>query len=193
MGRKSRREIAGGVNHVYDRGHNRRALFLDDGDFQVYLTILRGVVAVYGWRILSYCLMTNHVHVVVETPYPNLGAGMQRLHGHFGAHYARRYDHSGAVFSRPYKSTLIKSDAQLLTTVSYVAHNPVAAGLCARAEDWRRSSHAALAGIRPDPYVDCARLDSFLESWGQDPRRTYLNAVEARLAMRRGPQLASAP
>jgi putative transposase len=143
---------------VFARGVKRLPVFLDDGDSQVYLVILRGVIAVFGWRVLSYCLMTNHVHLVIETPYPNLARGMQRLHGHYGQHFNRRHARSGHVFERRYGHNLIEDDAHLHAALAYVAANPVDAGLCARQEDWRRSSYAASIGVRDDYWVDLARL-----------------------------------
>jgi putative transposase len=156
--RKPREEVAGGVYHVFARGVNRRSVFLDDGDCQVYLVTLRGVIAVFGWHVLSYCLMTNHVHLVIETPYPNLGRGMQRLHGHYGRHFNRRHDRLGHLFERRFGHNPIKSDAQLCATLAYVAENPVDAGLCARPEDWRRSSDAATKGMRDDYCLSLERL-----------------------------------
>jgi REP element-mobilizing transposase RayT len=150
MARRARHESPGATHHVWARGNNRARIFHDDGDCQVYLVILRGVVATYGWRVLAYCLMGNHVHLVIQTPHANLGEGMQRLHSAYATHYNRRYPHDGHVFKRPYGSSLIKDDAQLAVTLAYVANNPVKAGLCARPEDWRRSSFAAGG----DPFID---------------------------------------
>jgi REP-associated tyrosine transposase len=150
MSRKDRQESPGAVHHVWAHGNNRELIFHDDGDRQVYLVILRGVIAAYGWRVLAYCLMGNHVHLVIQTPYANLGEGMQRLHSAYATHYNRRYPHEGHVFKRPFGSSLIKDDAQLAVTLAYVANNPVKAGLCARPEDWRRSSFAAAR----DPFID---------------------------------------
>jgi putative transposase len=151
--RKPREEFAGAIYHVWARCVRREPLFKDDADCQVYLVILKGVVAVYGWRVLSYCLMTNHIHLVVETPYPNLGAGMRRLHGHYATFFNRRHELGGHLFERRYRHNLIKDDVQLAVALAYVAHNPVKAGLCARPEDWRRSSAAG-----DDFCVDFARL-----------------------------------
>jgi REP element-mobilizing transposase RayT len=158
MPRKPREEVAGGVYHVFARGVNRRPIVADDGDCQVYLVMLRGVIAVFGWHVLAYCLMTNHVHLVIETPYPNLGRGMQRLHGHYGRHFNRRHDRLGHRFERRYGLNPIKDDAQLHATLAYVANNPVDAGLCANPEDWRRSSYAATSGARDDSCVAVERL-----------------------------------
>jgi REP element-mobilizing transposase RayT len=90
VARKHRQEEAGRFWHVVARGIARRKLFADDADCQVYLVMLRGVLAVYGWRIYAYCLMGNHIHLIVQTPLPNLATGMQRLHGHYATYYNRR-------------------------------------------------------------------------------------------------------
>jgi REP element-mobilizing transposase RayT len=161
MPRKPRQEFAGAVHHVFARGNNKQPIFGDDGDCQVYLVLLKGVAAVYGWSVLSYCLMTNHVHLVLLTPHPNLGAGMQRLHGHYGRYFNHRHARSDHVFGHRYGVTRIRSDAQLLATLLYVARNPVEAGLCSEATAWRRSSHAASVGLRDDICLDFARLRSY--------------------------------
>jgi REP element-mobilizing transposase RayT len=161
VARKHRLQIAGLIYHVVARGVRKQMIFRDDGDCQVYLVMLRGVIAVFGWDVLAYCLMGNHVHLVVRTPYPNIALGVQRLHGLYANHFNYRYDHSGHVFEARYWGEPIKNDAQLAVTLAYVANNPVKAGLCARPEDWRRSSFAAGG----DPFIDTVTFgaDSDLE------------------------------
>lgn len=91
--------------------------------------------------------MRNHFHIVVRTPQPNFGRGMQRLLSAYARHFKRRYSRDGHVFRRPFKSERIKDDVQLVTAVNYVASNPVRAGLCAEDRDWRWSSHGAVGCI----------------------------------------------
>ncbi len=81
MSRPLRVEMAGGVYHVTSRGDGREAIFLDEDDRQQFLTVLRHTLARFGWRCLAYCLMTNHYHLVLETPEPNLARGMRQLNG----------------------------------------------------------------------------------------------------------------
>jgi REP element-mobilizing transposase RayT len=141
MPRKSRKEEAGAFHHVWARGNNREDIFRDDGDRQVFLVILTGVVRTYGWRLSAYCLMRNHIHLAVMTPLPNLGDGMRRLNGAYGAYFNRRHDRSGHVFKRPFGSERAKDDAQVAVVIAYVARNPVTGGLCATPDEWRWSSH----------------------------------------------------
>jgi putative transposase len=141
--RKSRKEEAGAAHHGFPRGVNRGDIFRDDGDRQTFLVILAAVVEAYGWRLLAYCLMRNHFHLVVQTPRPNFGRGMQRLLSIYAAYYNHRYDRLGHVFNRPFKSERIKDEHQLAVAIEYVAVNPVRAGVCAEVADWRWSSHGA--------------------------------------------------
>jgi REP element-mobilizing transposase RayT len=145
--RKSRREEPGAAHHGFPRGANRAEIFRDDGDRQTFLVILKGVIETYGWRLLAYCLMRNHFHLVVETPLPNFGRGMQRLLSTYAAYYNRRYDRPGHVFNRPFKSERIKDEHQLAVAVEYVALNPVRAGLCTEPGDWRWSSHGTQTDV----------------------------------------------
>ena len=119
--------------------------------------ILKGVVEAYGWELPAYCLMRNHVHLVVQTPRANFGEGMQRLLGTYAQYFHLRHGESGHLFRRPFKSERIKDQRQFDTAVAYVAGNPVRAGLCDEDSDWRWSSHGtapcphrrALVGVTP--------------------------------------------
>jgi REP element-mobilizing transposase RayT len=182
MPRRAREEHPDAIHHVFARGNNGQRIYFDDADCQVYLVILGGVVRVYEWEVLSYCLMPNHVHLLVETPNANLGAGMQRLHGHYARFFNRRYARSGHLFRKPYGHKRIKDDAQFLAVVSYIAVNPVAAGLCATAELWDRSSHRAIVGTRDETWLNTARLMHHLASRPGEGERAYRACVNAGVA-----------
>lgn len=155
----------------------RQPIFLDDLDRQRYLMTLARVTARMGWRCLSYCLMGNHMHLLVETPQPNLGRGMQLLHGSYAQSFNRRHEASGHVFGGRFKSTSVTTDPQLWVTVAYVVRNPVAAGLCRAPELWRWSSHTAVCnGIYP-LWLDVPRLLSYFGQTGGDPLQRYREFV----------------
>jgi REP-associated tyrosine transposase len=183
MPRKPREEVAGGIHHVFARGNNKALLFHDDVDREAYLWLLGRVVALKAWRCLSYCLMDNHVHLLIETPAPNLGEGMQRLHGDFGRDFNRRHVRSGHVFQGRFGSTPARNEEQLWTVAGYIAANPVEAGLCGSPEAWPWSSHACAVGRLAAPaWLDLARLYERFEGWGGDPCERYLEAVAQRAA-----------
>jgi REP element-mobilizing transposase RayT len=181
MPRKHREEIAGGVHHVYARGNGRHHIYIDDTDRKRYLTMLKNVVVRKRWRCLAYCLMDNHVHLLVETPEGNLGPGMQRLHGIYAQTFNQRHGRSGHVFQGRYGAVRIKDDEHLWTVTGYIALNPVKAGFCDRPEQWRWSSHAAVVDGSVPEWVDVARLLSYFEALGGDPWRRYLDTVTDRL------------
>src|SRR6476659_7057647 len=108
MARKLREEVAGGVQHVYARGNNRERVFFDYADRHCYLGILDRTVARTGWRCLAYWLMDNHVHLIVETPEPNLAPGMQRLHGEYAQMLNERHGRVGHVFQGRYGSVPVR-------------------------------------------------------------------------------------
>jgi putative transposase len=157
--RKPREEEAGAIHHVFARHNEQKRLYRDDADYERYLALLAFVARRCGWRCLAYCLMPNHMHLVIETPQPNLGVGMQRLHGDYGRWFAHRRRRSGHVFQGRYGAVRVGGDEQLWSVAAYIALNPVAARLCDHPEAFRWSSHAAVLGhAPPSPALDAARL-----------------------------------
>ena len=177
MARRPRNEIAGGIYHVYARGVDRQAIFRDDVDRFTYLKILGRVVKKRGWRCLAYCLMDNHIHLLIETRDANLSRGMQELHGSFGSAHNARHGRVGHVFQGRFGTTLVTADSQLWAVVAYLIRNPVEAGLCDRPENWRWSSHrAALNGNSP-AWLDVPRLLSYFDSSDGDARTRYAELI----------------
>jgi putative transposase len=177
MGRRAREEIEGGIFHVFARGNRRQAIYLDDADRRRYLAMLGGVVKQYDWRCLAYCLMENHVHLLVETPRANLGAGMQWLHGLYAQTFNERHGRSGHLFQGRYGSVRVTTDAQLWMLVRYLAVNPVRAELCERPADWRWSSHGAVAVSTLPRWLDHSRLLEYFAAAGGDPAERYVGMV----------------
>src|ERR671930_779582 len=149
MARPHRPQIAGGIYHVYARGNKRADIYRDDVDRMTYLHLLERVVVRQDWRCLSYCLMPNHVHLLLETPEPNLADGMRRLHGDYAHLFNERHGDVGHVFQGRYGSVTITTDEQLVVALAYIAHNPVKADLAESAAGWAWSSHRAVVGAAP--------------------------------------------
>jgi putative transposase len=165
------------VHHAYARGNNRQDIFLGDTDRVAYLTLLGHVVERFRWRCLAFCLMRNHVHLLVETPVEVLGAGMHRLHGLYVQSFNKRHRRCGHLFQGRFRSVPIEGDAQLLEVARYIARNPVEAGLCRDAADWPWSSHAvALASAGP-AWLDTSRLMAYFGEDGGEPLRRHADFV----------------
>ena len=173
MGRRPREEIEDGIFHVFARGNRRQPIYLDDVDRRRYLALLGGVVNQYDWRCLAYCLMENHVHLLLETPRANLAVGMQWLHGLHAQTFNERHGRSGHLFQGRYGSVRVTTDAQLWMLVRYLAVNPVKAELCERPADWLWSSHGAFTGSRLPHWLDHSRLLQYFAAAGGDPVQRY--------------------
>jgi putative transposase len=172
MPRRPREELEGAIHHVYARGNGRQRIFFADADRVMYLSMLANTVARTGWRCLAYCLLENHLHLLVETPEANLGVGMQRLQSAYAHWLNRRVGSCGHVFQGRYGAKRITTDAQFWITVRYIAHNPVEAGLVRGAHDWPWSSHAVLDRAAP-AWLDVPRLLALFGGVGGAPMRRY--------------------
>jgi putative transposase len=180
VARKPREEAIDAIHHVYARGVAGRAIYVADSDRHVYLRLLEATVARREWRCLAYCLMGNHVHLLVETPRANLGDGMQGLHGDYVRYFNDRYRRRGPLFQSRFGSSRLKTDERLWSTAVYIARNPVEAWLCKRPDDWPWSSHAETLGRRPaPPWLDAGRLLSHFADDADTALQSYLTLVNA--------------
>jgi putative transposase len=173
MARPLRELVEGALYHVYARGNDKREIFLRDEDRYRYLQLLGEVVKRKRWLCLQYCLMDNHVHLLLETPEANLDSGMQLLHGKYGRWFNDEHRRSGHLFQGRYGAKRITSDSHLWASVGYIAANPVAARLVGRCEDWRWSSHAATVGGGGPAWLEVDRLLEHITAFSDDPLECY--------------------
>jgi putative transposase len=148
MPRPLRPEVLDGFFHVAQRGVNRCAIFRATQDRLLFVTLLEAAVQRFEWILFAYCLMTNHFHLLVTTPDPNVSAGMQYLNGRYCQWFNWRHGYEGHVVERRFFSDLVESDEQLLAVARYIVLNPVRAGLCRSASAWRWSSYRAMVSRR---------------------------------------------
>ncbi|MGB1109435.1 MAG: REP-associated tyrosine transposase [Gammaproteobacteria bacterium] len=151
MVRPLRIEFSGALYHVTSRGDRRETIFEEEADFGLFLDVLAEVVDRFNWLCHAYCLMTNHYHLVIETPDGNLAKGMRHLNGVFTQASNRKYSRSGHLFQGRYKAILVDSESYLLELARYVVLNPVRAGMVEQAEQWLWSSYRATVGLEEAP------------------------------------------
>jgi putative transposase len=125
-----------GVYHVTARGVARCAISHDD-DRRFFLALLARAVRRADWTCHAFCLMPNHYHVVVETVLERLSRGLHRLNGDYAQAFNQRHGRSGHLFGDRFAAFAIRDDEHLRQACEYVLQNPVRAGLCERAADWR--------------------------------------------------------
>ncbi len=158
-------EYPGALYHVMSRGNRREPVFRDDRDRRRFVETLGDACKKTDWKVQAWCLMSNHFHLVVETPRPNLVAGMKWLLGTYTMRFNRRHKLIGHLFSGRYKALIVDGSGKgyLRTVCDYVHLNPVRAGLVAltgRLRDYRWSSYSAYLqspGRRPE-WLDGKRL-----------------------------------
>jgi putative transposase len=151
MARPLRIQFPGAVYHLTTRGVDRQPIFRDRDDRLAFLRLLDRVATLDEFRIHAFCLMTNHVHLLVETPRGNVGTGMHRLLHRHARRFNHRHGRRGHLFEERYGSSLLRSEEHLLSAARYIALNPVRAGLCDDPAAWPWSSHRATAGLGPRP------------------------------------------
>ena len=146
MARPLRIEFPGAVYHVTSRGNARQNIYNNDEDRQKFLSILTLVVERFHWICHSYCLMDNHYHLLLETPIPNLSAGMRQLNGIYTQAFNRNQRRVGHLFQGRFKAIIIEKQAHLLELSRYIVLNPIHAGMVQRPDDYPWSSYRAILG-----------------------------------------------
>ena len=183
MARPLRIELAGGLYHVMSRGNERRAIVRDDADRQRRLDWLQRTVEVYGWRLHAFVLMTNHDHFFLETPEPNLSAGMHLLNGSYTGYFNLRHRRVGHLFQGRFKAHLIEEQGYFTEISRYIHLNPVRAKLVERPEQWRWSSYGGYRRTRAAlGWVTYDRVLGEFGGMGAEARARYCRFVQAGVA-----------
>jgi putative transposase len=180
MARPLRLEFAGALYHVTSRGGGREAIFRGDGGRLVFFEVLAGVCERLNWVIHAYCLMTNHYHLLIETPEGNLAKGMRELNGVYAQRFNRIHRRVGHVFQGRYKAILVQKETYLLELARYVVLNPVRVHMVASAGDYPWSSYRAM--IRDAAPPDWLETGAILNLFGQTDGQaiaSYRNFIAA--------------
>ncbi len=151
MSRPLRLEFEGAFWHVTSRGNERKDIFREDRDRLLFLSLLAAAVKRFRWRLHEYCLMTNHYHLVIETPFRTLAKGMHWLNSEYARIFNKRYERVGHLFQGRYKGILVDEQNYLDEVRRYTVLNPVRAGMVADPSEYRWSSYRAHAGLELIP------------------------------------------
>ena len=136
MPRRPRNELPSGFFHITSRGVDSSFIFRDDNDRHRFVLLLQQVTALWGWRVLAWCLMGTHYHLVVESRREQMSLAVHRLNCLHAMGFNRRYERRGHLFENRYSAWVIEDDEHLGATIEYVLENPVRAGLCTDPRDW---------------------------------------------------------
>ncbi len=146
MARPPRIQYPGAFYHVIVRGNQRQAIFNDNKDRARYLELIDGYRKQHGFILYAYTLMTNHVHLLVETPKSPISKVMQVISFTYTRYFNKKYDKTGHLFQGRYKAYLCDRDIYLLSLVRYIHLNPVRAKLVETPLEYKWSSHREYSG-----------------------------------------------
>lgn len=181
MARLPRIVLPGIPHHVTQRGNRRLPVFFNDEDRSLYLELLAEAAKASGTRCLAWCLMDNHVHLVLVPEHADgLRAALGEAHRRYTRHVNFREGWRGHLFQGRFASYPM-DDAHLMAAVRYVELNPVAAGVVAAAEDWPWSSarsHIAGKRVKVDPLTDVGALGKHVPRWRAALKRGFEAGVE---------------
>jgi REP element-mobilizing transposase RayT len=149
------RDQTEGLRHIRCRGNRKQPIFVDDFDRERFMVLFAKVSRKLGWRCVAYCLMGNHVHLVVHVPPFTVSRGMQLLNGQYAHSFNRRHGYVGHLLEGRFRAARVDDDAYSLQVNRYVVLNQVRAGMVEEAVDWKWSSHRAMLGkVAPPPFLD---------------------------------------
>ncbi len=195
MARAPREWVDGGIYHVFARGSNRQAIFLNEGDCTEFDMLFGAAVRKHELDVFGWSFMPNHWHGVLRCPADGLSRFVKQLNQRYAIRFDRRWGRTAHVFENRFGAVLQKTEEQFLWTLRYVVRNPVEAGLCASPYDAKWTSFAATAGLESAPtYLRAAEILAMFARTEDEARRRYLEFVvgQARDELRR-PQAAGAP
>ena len=144
MARPYRDISAAGVSHVMLRGYEGRSIFLEAADYERFLFELSKVRKRFGSKLLGYCLMDNHVHLIIQDSTGSLAQICALLSLRYTNWFNRKYDRCGHLFQDQFKSEAVETDSYLLVVLLYLYMNPVKAGICDLPQDYVWSSRRML-------------------------------------------------
>lgn len=174
MARTKRADLPDGPFHVIAHAVASEPLFWTDVDRKVYLGLLQKTIEMYRWKVLTFALMDNHVHLLVVAEAHDLSGGLWWLHWKYAEQVHRRHPpRRGHVFESRPKTPPIKDERYLFAVLRYIANNPVKAGLCAHPEDFRWSAHRAILG--QSSALPLLATPDVLGLFSSDPRRARVS------------------
>lgn len=179
MARPVRIDVEGYWYHVVARGQRGDRLFHTSADFRKYLQEFDRAVARRGGVIGAYCLMDNHIHLLVYRGPHSLASMMQLVHSRYARYFNRSHRKRGYVFQGRYKAFLVLDDRYLITLIQYIHRNPIEAGLAKRADLYRWSSDKYYRHGTADKYISLARVPVFEGRGSQSRYRALVDNSES--------------
>jgi putative transposase len=177
MVRNGRCWFEGAKFHVTSRGIRKSFLFFEDEDYEKYLELIEETKVQYPFHLHTYCLMTNHTHLQLETPAIPLSTIMKHLNTKFAKYFNKKYDFSGHVFEKRYGAELLNSCEYEIDVSKYIHLNPVKSGIVASAEEYPWSSYRTYIYGEANPHIDPNPILSYFPQPQLQSYQQYMKAL----------------
>jgi len=161
-----------------NRGRRKEDIFLQPDDYHAFLRIVRETAEAWNLKVAAYCLMSNHYHLLVQTPEANLARCMRHINGVYTQHFNRTHQLDGQLFRGRYKSVLVEEDSHLLEVMRYVHRNPLHADLVKHLDEYLWSSHKGyLSSGEQWDWLAPDQLLTMLSPKSSQQKESYLDFV----------------
>ena len=166
------------ISHITQRAAGRGPLFLEQSDYLFMLFLLKEVSRDRSLRIYAFCLMSNHIHLLISPTEENLSDAMRDLFARYATKFNKKYERKGHLFSGPYRQAVCLDDTYLLAASLYIHMNPVRAGLSESAMKYRWSSCRLYCDSEaPKSFVDPGLILSLLADQDKESKKIYLEML----------------
>lgn len=152
--------------HITARGNRRNDIFRDEEDFQIYLTLMENALEYFKnkFNIVCYCLMDNHIHIMIETNDMHYKYYITRVNSIYAKYFNNKYNYIGHLYQDRYFSEFIETDSQALETSRYIHLNPVKANMVRKPEEYKWSSYAMYIGETKEKLINSQNILNYFSN-----------------------------
>jgi putative transposase len=165
MPRVAREKSGSGIYHVILRGIDRNDIFHEDSDFELFLLSLKKAKEKDYFQLYAYCLMSNHIHLLIKEGLNNISVTMKRLSVSYAQNYNVKYERTGHVFQGRFRSETVESNGSFITVLRYIIQNPIKAGIVKNISDYKWSSATAYNPNNRQGIVDISFIRELFRSY----------------------------
>lgn len=182
MPSKKRIWYPGCVYHITARGIHKNDIFHDETDFREYMIMMKECLKFYeyyNYELICYCLMTNHVHLLIKANSCDLSHLIKRTHSMYAKYFNKKYNYIGHLFQDKYYSNIIEDDKQMLEASRYIHLNPVRAKIVEKPEEYKNSSYSMYIGLEAENLISSSNLLDYFQE--EEKRERYKSFVESKM------------
>lgn len=173
MPRKNRTHFLDAIYHVMLRGNFRQEIFSNNADREYFFSLLEKATITFECKIHLFCLMTNHIHLVIEVKRIPLSKIMQTISSTYSRYYNKRLDRTGHLFQGRYLEKLIHNEQYLLVLCFYIHQNPIKAKMVSELNHYPWSSHQSYSGINKIPWLTTDYINDLIKKKSENERSSY--------------------